>query len=178
MKYFRCTEEYPRDILDNPLPLGTLYSYVGSSLLSGFINLAKIKKAYVLERYVGWDEVVNVDINIQSPPHSFKWIRIPACTKQELFEAVTKEGATHHVQPDYMLQDDVLILSRTEGGTWVFFWMDRDSSDCCIGRFVTDDSDEDVIKEFDRYVQKSQADIKEGGVAKEIPLHFFAGWIS
>lgn len=51
--------------------------------------------------------------------------------------------------------DDILILGKDENDdTWWFAWIDRDSSDCCIGHFRTLDSEEVVKIIFGKYCYK------------------------
>jgi hypothetical protein len=181
MKYFKDTEEFPKqDLILNILPYGVMHSYVSSTYLNGFINYVTITKAYVLNRYYDWNDVLEHTISIQDPPNSFNWTKKLCKTKNELYEALTAPGATFHGQL-YDFQDDVVILARSgeiDGKMCYYvFWYDCDVSDSCIGRFLTVDSEEEVIKEFDSYVQKlHMLGDSPAAKAKEIPLHYFRGW--
>ena len=191
--YFTSTVEYPRDVAENPLPFGTQYNYISSSFLDGFINYVTPVKAYVLARYVGWDEeswieANNEDDEFNTRDATGKWEKFKPKSKDELFIRMTTKGAISSPHLDYDFQDDVLILSRagkrsipTIAGLytsiWYFFWYDRDCSDCSIGRFSTTDSDEIVIKLFSEYVEKHP--VNSLGLPRVIPMHYFdAGWRS
>jgi len=51
MSYFDETVEYPQDIALNPVPMNTLWCYVSSTFLNGFINHVTPLKVFVLDRY-------------------------------------------------------------------------------------------------------------------------------
>lgn len=181
--YFENQVGYPKDIALNPLPLGTEYQYVSSDFLNGFINYVTIVKAHVLGRYHAWDEELQEPHTISVQEGSFNWVKKECKTKDELYAALTVKGATYHVHLDDDFQDDVLILAeagKTELGQvcYVFFWYDRDCSDCCIGRFATDDCKEEVIEIFDRFVNQDLVGFGSNDHgAREIPLHYFQGWL-
>lgn len=178
--YFNDEVEYPRDIAINILPVGTRWDYVGSNFLNAFINYVNVEKAYVLNRYLKWQDNPQHEISIQDPPSSFKWVSRKPTTKLELFELLTQPGRVHHVKLDCDFQDDVLILATAksdeeqEQKLWFFFWYDRDCSDCSLGRFTTSDSDEVVKEKFSAYCTDAEHDRQD---SKEIPLHYFRGWI-
>jgi len=179
--YFRHTEEFPKIGMDI-LPMGTDYVYVSCTFLNGFINYVKPLKAFVLGRYHGWDEELDSpnEIHIQDPPGSRQWVKPSLKTKDEFFKALTVPGAVAHSKLDTDFQDDVLILAKSEEnhkGEWCYFyfWYDRDSSDCCIGRFQTTDDEEVVVSKFYNYCNDPET--SEYG-SREIPLHYFQGWIS
>lgn len=69
--------------------------------------------------------------------------------------------------------DDVLILSKHNDTYW-YYWFDCDVSDCCIGRFKTSDTEEEIIIEF----MKSINDNDFIDEFLEIPNDYFTGWIS
>lgn len=181
LAYFPIQEEYPKYVASELLPVNTLWEYVSNSFLNGIINYVAPVKAYVLGRYLRWDEDPDTEIQIQEPPGSFKWKKIKPKTKDELFTALVVPGAVCHSNLDTAFQDDVLILAKAPQADpkaqtlWVFFWFDRDCSDCCIGRFTTEDYDEVVIHKFTRYVQSRD---KEDNPAREIPLTYFSGWLA
>lgn len=112
-KLFKYNEEYPENIAERGAPQDTLYEYVSTTFLNGFINYVKIFFVCVIERYVIWDEN-------------------PDC-----FEAWN--GVAKDFHPDYShIGDDVLILAESPNSFW-FFWSDQDSSDCMIGRFAKEE---------------------------------------
>lgn len=179
-KYLPACLEYPRDIIDHPLPLGVGYEYVSNSFLNGFVNYAKPIKAYVLERYYPWEYEFEKDefsIKIREPARSFQWVDFVPKTKDELYQKLCEPDRMCHAKLDVDFQDDVLMLSVSEQGTYIFFWFDRDSSDCCIGRFVTDDPRDVVVSAFDEYVKGRTFQYQNRH--REIPLTYFrSGWIS
>jgi len=180
--YFDDIEQYPTIGMDI-LPMNVLYEYVSSSFLNGFINYTTIIKAFVLGRYHDWDEVLDEgegDISVRVPPNTLTWKTIHCKTKNELYKELTIPGAMYHGKLDVDFQDDVLILSKSkvnESGEWCYFyfWYDRDCSDCSIGRFKTKDTETEVIEKFSTQCQKKY-EYNEFG-SKEIPLHYFAGWV-
>jgi len=178
LDYFTDNIEYPNNVALDPIPIGILWSYISSTFLNGFINYVTIVKAFVLGRYYAWDEEINYTISVMDPPGSFNWTEKKCKTKDDLYQELVKKKAVFHVNPDYDFQDDVVILAKagnTEAGIcYFYFWYDMDCSDCCIGRFITDDNEENVITSFYDYVTK---DLKEFGSndhgARGIPLHYF-----
>lgn len=188
MKYFQDTEEYPRNVAFNPLPWNVLYEYVSSTFLNGFINYVKIKKAYLLSRYTEEEEIVH-DVDIIDTPGVFPWQWIKfSGTKKEVFDRLTAPDAIFHSKLD-QFKDDVLILSKIEienieinmpeNNFYMFFWYDCDCSDCCIGRFFTEDTETQVIEEFDKFVKERHNKLMlKNGLLREIPIDFFKGWIS
>lgn len=179
--YFDETEEYPCNIALHPLPLGMEYLYVTTTFLNGFINYVKPIKAFVLGRYRTWDEQLEHTISVQEPPGSRNWVQRECKSKNELFDALTVPEAVMHVKLDVDFQDDVLILARAgkidDQVCYYFFWFDRDCSDSCIGRFITEDPESEVIASFTQYINGTlKEDANEHG-AREIPLHYFKGWL-
>ena len=69
------------------------------------------------------------------------------------------------------LNDDCLILAKIKDG-YIYFWYDKDCSDCSIGKFETDDSESEVIVEFEKMIDESNHP------KIEIPINLFTGWIS
>lgn len=57
MKYFPDNIDYPNVLGGEILPDGTLWSYVSSTFLNGFINYIQPVKCYLMNRYRDWDEV-------------------------------------------------------------------------------------------------------------------------
>jgi len=182
--YFTDNIEYPSDIAINPLPIGKEYIYVSSTFLNGFINYVTPIKAFVLGRYHKWDEPIDHTVTIQDPPGSFNWVEKKCKTKDELYNSLIVSDAVYHVGVDNDFQDDVLILAKAgqvdgEGECYFFFWYDRDCSDCCIGRFISQDLELDIINRFTKYINKELAGNNYNAHgAKEIPLNYFKGWIT
>lgn len=155
MDYFQSQEEYPEPT-ESMLCLGLWYEYISNSFLDGWINYVELKEGRLLTRYQERDE------NLKAA---------------EKFN----EAKEYHTRLGEQLGDDVLILARskTKQGIeshWWAFWFDRDSSDCCIGRFETTDSDEDVIASFIKYADECSAEHSQTTSIKLEPKAF-RGWI-
>lgn len=154
--YFRVKREYP-DPVTIPLVPGTLYEYVSSTFLNGWVNYTGIfKKAYLINRYRSREENEPlVDAWHQKPP----------------FHADLRS-----------LKDDILLLTKHEFGGWWYYWFDRDCSDCCVGRpDVGGDTDEQVLLAFDEHVLHV-ADWNRHGPEDGEPLPIdpstIRGWVS
>lgn len=177
INYFHSYIDYPKDIAINPLPINVLYNFVSVSFLNGFINYVKPIKAFVLCHYYKWNEPIDHTISIQNPPNSCYWIKKRCKTKSELYNTLIIPGITFHVNCDIDFQDDVVILAKTgsiDGKSCYFiFYYDRDCSDCSIGRFVTLNHENEVIKDFNLHINSLDYIDKP----QEIPLHYFQGWI-
>lgn len=127
-KYFFNHIEYPNIASeDEILPDGVLYCYVPSVFLAGFVNYIKAKQIYLITRYRMHEE------NIKSAKE-FN-------TKAELYVDLND------------VDDDVLILGRRGKYNW-FFWVDKDSSDCKIGRFTTATDWWKVVEDFENYANE------------------------
>jgi hypothetical protein len=171
--YFENFEEYPTNVVDNPIPYGTLYSYISSTFLNGFINYTEPIKCYLIDRYTPDDEIITVP-NIKGP-------------KKELKEKVLSgEIDCFHTDLD-CFEDDIIILSKIQNNKYRFFWFDMDVSDCSVGKFETTDSQEDVIQSvvnwLDDCKSKNKGRIVENNLDNgiinytELPLSFLKGWI-
>lgn len=153
-KYLPDCQDYP-DIAGEILPLGTFYQYVSSSFVNGFLSCAKSTlKAFLIHRYGKEEE------NIKN-----------ACDF----------NSSNHVHAELgLLGDDILLLSKSEHGEYWFFWLDCDVSDCCIGRFKTDDLQEVVIESFIEYVKDRQKAMGNPNSEKpplELDISKLCGWI-
>lgn len=192
-EYFDTEHTYPGDRIGySPIPMGEYWTYISNTFLNGFINYVKILDAYVAGRYHDWDEIINAEcphtVLVRNPtPVQVRsrndiWVDIATPTKNDAFRELTRPGATFHVKPDYQFQDDVHILAKAtnpedEGKyCYFYFWYDRDCSDCCIGRFLTDDTEAMVREKFTKYME-TRGEYNPYG-ARQIPLHYFNGWIS
>lgn len=188
-RYFPDEVDYPR-LRERAeiLPFGELWSYVSSSFLNGFVNSCSDKpplRAYVFGRYTAADETPYKDCDdrpsYQEPPGSFKWQQVDeSLTKRQLFDLLTRPSVLAHTRLG-IFSDDVLALfySKLDDGKdcYWFFWFDMDVSDCGIGRFVTEDSQEVVVAKFDAYVSDRSAAIGCEHEPWLLPTHFFTGWM-
>ena len=188
MKYFSDNVDYPNVLNGEILPDGTLWSYVSSTFLNGFINYIRPVKCYLMNRYRDWDEVRedgDLKCHFRSPENN-KWEDKIFKTKEELYQFVIKNtSGLMHTHLD-IFNDDILVLGKVRDtpNKYVFFWFDRDVSDCCIGIFNTEDSEEVVIDEFRKYAMETGAKLQQrylnkvnGCAASELPVEFFQGWV-
>lgn len=191
MKYFTDDIDYPSVFEGEILPPGVMWSYISSTFLNGFANYAKPVKAYLMDRYTPWNSVERFDENRVDPVRiNDEWVKRKFTTKKDLYDfAVTNPNAFFHTRIG-MFQDDIMLLSKCEHapGKYIFFWFNCDVSDCCIGVFQTEDSEEEVIAEFDRYALERGSDLQKRYNNKltmeeaktpigELPVRVFAGWI-
>ena len=186
-KYFDYSTDYPDNIGFDPLPLGTCYNYVSQTFLNGFINYVKIQKAFVLNRYIDWsmnfeeeDNGEPVELKVMEPK-SYEYVTKICKNKDEVFKCLTFYSEPHTNLSQF--QDDVMILSKAfdphDGNNdfvWIFFWFDQDVSDCSIGRFITTDTDEEVINKFTKLANKNY-NFGEN-TARELENRFINGWKS
>lgn len=153
---FDETFQYPdREQLLNGVPMNTLFEYVSSTYLEGFINYVNIKSVILIQRY--WDK-----------DKDDTWDKFVKDSIKEAEKSHTKYGD---------IGDDVLILAESDSSWW-FFWNDKDCSDCEIGRIdknkiSLEDAKKLLIKFIESY-KKDQSDIT--GEYVELPIG--SGWRS
>lgn len=172
-KYFDVGTDYPTNCTEAILPLNTLYNYISSTFLNGFINYVTIKKAYVCGRYTKWEELID-PVKLYDKGN---WTTFEG-TKEKIYNLAIKPERVFHTKLD-MFHDDIVILakSKPEEKYFWYFWFDMDVSDCSIGRFKTDISEDEVIEDFSNFI-KTNSSANELGEVKELPLNIFQGWIS
>ena len=188
MKYFTDGVDYPNILGGDILPDGTLWSYVSSTFLNGFINYAQAIKCYLMNRYRDWNEErENDDLKLHHrPPMENKWVDHVFKTKEEVYQFVLKNPTGYIHSELGVFNDDILVLGKVKDtpNKYIFFWFDLDVSDCCIGVFTTEDTEETVVNEFRSYVQEISAKLQrdylrktDGCSAAELPLGIFQGWV-
>jgi hypothetical protein len=93
-------------------------------------------------------------------------------------------------------RDDIVILAEIEAENYdsnnkpnkfMFFYFDEDVSDCCVGKFKTNDSKEEVIQSIINWLEREKLNnigeiVKEhteSGIINyiELPLSFINGWV-
>lgn len=181
--YFEDSIEYPRNVASNPIPMNTLWTYISSTFLNGFINYVEVVDAQLLNRYHQMDEYFNSaeDGPFAQYHDGNGWVTPPDnLSKRALFDLYTQSKNSFHPKLN-CFGDDVLILGRCKNdgneeikGMYMFFWFDQDVSDCCIGRFQTDDEESAVIEKFHTYANK----YLKYDAPSPIPISFFKGWLS
>lgn len=172
--YFSDEIEFPKEVAHDPIPYGTIYQYISATFLNGFINYVEPIATFVIDRYEPRDK------------------------KIEMIEAIRSgEEKIRHTKLD-MFEDDVIVLGRIPTETtkndvnrrYMFFWFDKDVSDCFIGRFITDDPEEEVIRSVRDWLERERKEAKEKGLEpKEFtesgitdyhelqPDKFIKGWV-
>lgn len=182
--YFDDRIEYPDDIAENILPYGTVWEYISSTFLNGLINYTEPIAWYVIDRYNSKDNIINN--NVFNKNEDFNWYDWEG-TKEEYINTIINEKiSTYHTDLN-SFEDDVVILSKISKNGYMFFYFDRDVSDCCIGRFETDDKENDVIKSVENWLDKEKNNNKEHSVEEyvdngiinytKLPLSFLRGWV-
>jgi len=157
------TEDGPTEKLLDGLEHGVFYQYVASSYLNGIVNYTTPIAGILLERYGVLD--------------------------REKVRAVTERLDHPSLE---MLGDDVILLCSA-GGDYYVFWFDRDVSDCCVGRFKSDDAPEKLAADLGAWVE-SLCDRSKRGVERSddegygweclsdwmtLPLEYLrCGWIN
>ena len=190
--YFDDIVEYPNDVAHNPIPYGTAWCYISSTFLNGFINYVKPVTYFVIDRYTARDEKVG-EITLYDKDKSiqYNW----KGTKARLISIALsgKKEIAYHTDLRCFC-DDVIILGEIEDAPkdgkrrYMFFWYDLDTSDCCIGKFETNDTEAEVIQSVRNFLEecknKNRGKVVEenydNGIIDytELPVSFLKGWLS
>ena len=175
-KYFDDHIEFPSNVAGNPIPVGVYWQYISSTFLNGFINYVKIIDATLMERYVKWEDKLDRG---ESYYNGGAWKEFKG-TKQELFDLVHEQSNSMFHTKMHMFGDDVIILAKCEDNPYMYFlfWYDMDCSDCRIGKFTTIESEEVIKKDFQDWSTTLSLGYIDDEVHKQLPLHFFKGWLS
>jgi hypothetical protein len=191
--YFENNVDYPSEVAHNPLPYGTVWCYISSTFLNGIINYVKPISCFVLDRYTADDENVgDRNFTVRNKGEFGNWHKWDG-TKKELINAITSgEKEMHHTDMN-CFGDDITLLAEIETneddnkGRYMFFWFDCDVSDCCIGKFETTDTKEEVIQSMINWLDENKEEnkgkvVEEGhdnGIVNysELPICFLKGWL-
>jgi len=191
--YFEDNIDYPSQVAHKLLPYGTVWCYVSSTFLNGIVNYVKPINCFVLERYTRADEDIgDRNFRVCNKGEFGKWHKWEG-TKKELIEAFTA-GEIELCHTDMScFGDDIALLAEIEAneadgkGRYMFFWFDCDVSDCCIGRFETTDTKEQVAQAMVNWLDESKEGnkgkiVEEGcdnGIVNytELPISFLKGWL-
>lgn len=189
--YFDNHNEYPNNIADDPIPYGTLYSYVSSTFLNGFINYVKPIGCYVVNRYTEENtDISDRNVNVCNRGDFGNWHKFKG-TKLELINILSSgEKNVYHTNLS-CLGADIVVIAKIEteladANRYIFFWFDCDVSDCCIGRFKTEDSGDQILKSVENWLKDTYMDDKkhesehdeESSGYHKLPLSFINGWVS
>jgi len=189
--YFEDYSEYPKEIARNPIPYGTVWTYVSSTFLNGFINYVKPICCFLLDRYTPDNKNIgDRNISYQNKDER-EWLKFDGTKKELKDKIISGEIKMYHTSLD-CFGDDIVILSEIETendeiGKYMFFWFDMDCSDCSIGKFETIDTKEEVIQSVINWLDdcrlKKQNKIVEehsdSGIINytELPISFLSGLI-
>ena len=144
--------EYPGDrVAEHGVPQDTLYTYISSTFVSGYLNYIGIFHALMFERYNKWGD------NFQ----------------QQILDAMEDDPHCSYGRQGY---DDIICLGETENSWW-YVWLDRDVSDCCIGRISKEKVEREVLVAM---IKKVAAECsKEYGVSgRMFELPPPTGWVT
>lgn len=173
--YFNNSIDYPTEVAHNPVPYGTIQCYISSTFLNGMINYVKPISCFVLDRYTADDE------------------NIGDVTKKELINAIISGEKEMYYTNMNCFNDDIVLLAEIETneeddkGRYMFFWFDCDVSDCCIGKFETTDTKEEVVQSIRNWLDVCKEEYKgkifeegcDNGILNysELPISFLNGWL-
>lgn len=185
--YFVDTIEYPKEIIDNPIPYGEAWTYVSNTFLNGFINYCTPIACYVVNRYTPETEDIS-DNKVYIRKHDDTKSNEFVGTKKELIDLFIQDKLDIYHTTLSCFSDDIVIIAKVEereSNKYIFFWFDMDVSDCSIGKFKTDDSQEQVIESVENWLteefknnkeHEAEHTIESSGYFK-LPLSFLSGWI-
>jgi len=191
--YFDNNIDYPQNVAHNTLPYGTVWCYISSTFLNGMVNYVKPVSCFVLDRYTADDEYIgDKNFTVRNKGGFGKWHKWEG-TKKGLIEAIKiGEKEMYHTNMN-CFGDDIVLLTEIEIykedniGRYMFFYFDCDVSDCCIGKFETNDIKEEVIKSIKIWLNQNKEENKgriiesnmDNGIIDytELPLSFLKGWI-
>lgn len=194
--YFEDNVEYPHEIIHNPIPYNTVWTYISDTYLNGIVNYLTPIKIYLVDRYTPNNEDIsdrNVSYRLTSG-NGFSWEKFKG-TKGELKELLLSNKITFYHTNLSCFGDDVIILAEFEHnendglGRYMFLWYDMDNSDCSIGKFVTSDSKEQVIESVRNWLETERAENGNREVTEsydngivivnytELPTSFMSGWV-
>ena len=190
--YFDDEVEFPKNIVDNPIPYGETWEYVSSTLLNAFINYVKPIACYVVNRYTKeTDDITESKVSVCDKGKFGNWEKFEG-TKKELIDSIVSGDKEMYHTDLSCFDDDIIIVARVEdeeffenNGKYIFFWFDMDGADCCIGKFKTDDSEENIIDSVENWLEEefvknknheATHDDNSSGYHK-LPLSFIKGQV-
>ena len=191
--YFTDDVEFPKEIVHNPIPYGTSWTFVSSTFLNGFINYVKPISCFVLDRYTAPNkDITDRNVGVFPKGKYLEWEKWSG-TKRDLINAIISgEKEMYHTDLN-CFGDDIIVLAEIETeyedniGRYIFFWFDCDVSDCSIGRFETTDCKAEVMQSVVNWLDEQKEENKnsvfnenyDNGVwnYNELPLSFINGWV-
>ncbi len=189
--YFDKTVEHPREVADNPIPYGTVWTYISSTFLNGFINYVKPIGCYVVNRYTREeDDISDRGFYLRTKGDS-KWSHFKGI-KRELIDIIVSELREVYHTDLSCFGDDIIIVAEVSDydyngeteGKYIFFWFDMDAPNCSIGKFQTKDSKEEILKSVENWLTEEfivnknhEAKHEDSNGYHKLPLSFLRGWI-
>jgi len=185
--YFDDSIDYPGGVVHNPIPYGTVWNYISSTFLNGFINYAEPIAVFLIDRYTADDEdLSDREISYHDKDDFPNWKKFEGTKAQLRDDIISGEKEFFHTNLS-CFGDDIVILGDIGKGDFVFFYFDMDVSDCSIGKFETDDKKEDVIQSIINWLEEEKENNKEyeikpnldSGIINyhQLPLSFIKGWV-
>ena len=200
MKYIKEDIEFTgsKDYFKNGfLEEGVCYDEVYAGIVSGLVNHTEIIKSYICKKYTENQDIkfkmtTTSFIENQSKftlstmnktnicyPHDANDSVIITFMQDEKEDNLKKwvDFRNNYVDIHTRLAevDEELMICKAEDldNVYLFFWFSR-TRDNSVCRFVTDDSVEDIIKEFERYLEEDL----EFKTRYEILPENYKGWLS
>lgn len=157
MKDFKFSEhiEYPEHgMLISGIKPNVCYDYVSSNYLNGFINYVDILGGAMIHHYMSSSEFEDAKIRV---------------------DEYLKSNDCHTNVSSADKFDDILVLGKSDD-MYIFFWSDRDCSDCCIGGVPSTDFDteDEAYESFLQFAKNHSL----GRKIVMLPKSFFRGWIT
>jgi len=187
--YFDDQVEYPKKVVDNPIPYGVVWKYISSTFLNGIINYVNPISCYVINRYTKEDYLLTEDkVSVRNKGGFDDWYNFEG-TKKELIDTIVDGEKIEMYHTDLScFNDDLIIIARVNDkcdGKYIFFWFDMDVSDCCVGKFETKDSEEEIIQSVENWLtedfvkNKNHEELhdEDSSGYHKLPLSFIRGWV-
>ena len=176
---------------------GVCYDNVNAGLVSSLVNYTEIIKSYICKKYSDDEDLeisVPVEIFLKKKnilPENIVVEHMPVINTRAVQylnialplnnkNSRLKDWAKIRVEcPDVHSKlaevDEELMICKAKDmeNTFVFFWFSRTRNNS-ICKFTTEDSVDDIIKEFNRWLD-NKLEFKE---RHEIPADRYIGWIS
>ena len=176
---------------------GVCYDNVNAELVSSLVNYTEIIKSYICRKISDYEDleisvpvetflkkknILPEDIVVDHMPIvnpravQYLNITLPLNNRNSrLRDWVKIRVECPDVHSKLAEVDEELMICKAKDmeNTYVFFWFSR-TRDNSICKFTTEDSIEDIIKEFNRWLDE-ELDFKE---RYEIPADKYIGWLS
>lgn len=160
-KYFKDDWEFPTIQLIGNLSENILYENVSYKYLNGIANIplfdgGHIVCSYLLDRY--------------TPPTQLIQCGIMLTQKLELFRILIGGDVSSIYRDLRTFQDDILLIEKMDTQSnqinkYLFLWFDYDISDCQVGIFTTDDTEQQIQSELLKFLEQSKGQIWQNDVS-------------